>query len=75
MAPSDRDRAFGRRVTALRKAAGFESQEALARALGMSVFTISRYERGESKPSIDDLYRLAAELHTTASELLDGWPA
>ena len=61
---------FGRNLRRLRKAAGFDSQEALARALGVSVFTISRYERGETKPDINGLYALAAVLGVEASELL-----
>jgi transcriptional regulator with XRE-family HTH domain len=65
-----RDKVFGANVRRLRKAAGFESQEALARALDVSVFTISRYERGETKPDINGLYELAAVLGVQASELL-----
>lgn len=65
-----RDMRFGRRLRQLRVEAGFKSQEALARALGVSVFTISRYEQGTSKPSLDGLYTLAALLGVEAAELL-----
>lgn len=61
---------FGERVKAARKAAGFDSQEDLARALGVSVFTISRYEHGRSKPSFDGLYALAEILGVRVSDLL-----
>lgn len=70
MPGASRDKQFGANLRRLRKAAGFESQEALARALDVSVFRISRYERGETKPDIDGLYRLAAVLGVQASELL-----
>jgi transcriptional regulator with XRE-family HTH domain len=65
-----RDKVFGANLRRLRKDAGFESQEALARALDVSVFTISRYERGETKPDINGLYALAQVLGVEASELL-----
>lgn len=70
MAGDSRDKQFGANLRRLRKAAGFESQEALARALDISVFTISRYERGETKPDINGLYSLASVLGVQASELL-----
>lgn len=65
-----RDKVFGANLRRIRKDAGFESQEALARALDVSVFTISRYERGETKPDINGLYALAAVLGIQASDLL-----
>lgn len=67
----ERDKRFGDRVRLLRKAAGFPSQEALARELHVSLFTVSRYERGESKPDIDGLYRLAAALRVQVTDLLE----
>jgi transcriptional regulator with XRE-family HTH domain len=70
MGHETRDKVFGANLRRLRKAAGFESQEALARALDISVFTISRYERGETKPDINGLYALAGVLGVQASELL-----
>lgn len=70
MATDDRDRQFGENLRRLRKEAGFLSQEALARSLDISVFTISRYERGETKPDINGLYRLADALKVQPSELL-----
>lgn len=65
-----RDQRFGKRVRELRRAAGFDSQEALARVLHVSLFTVSRWERGESKPDIDGLYRLAGALGVKATDLL-----
>lgn len=70
MAHESRDKVFGANLKRLRQAAGFGSQEALARALDVSVFTISRYERGETKPDIDGLYALAELLGVEASVLL-----
>lgn len=64
-----RDRLFGARVRRYRKAAGY-TQEALARVLGVSLFTVSRWERGENKPDIDGLYRIAAALNIQVSDLL-----
>jgi len=70
MGNDGRDKQFGANLRRFRKAAGFDSQEALARAAGVSVFTISRYERGATKPDINALYALAAVLGVQASELL-----
>lgn len=70
MGQEQRDKVFGANLRRLRKAAGFDSQEALARAVDVSVFTISRYERGETKPDINGLYALAAILGVQASDLL-----
>jgi transcriptional regulator with XRE-family HTH domain len=61
---------FGETVRELRKAAGYESQEALARRLGVSLFTVSRWERDENRPDFDGLYRLADALGVTVAELL-----
>lgn len=68
---ASRDVAFGKRIQALRTQAGL-TQEALARLVGVSVFTVSRYEQGRSKPDIDGLYRLAQELGVKAADLLPG---
>jgi HTH-type transcriptional regulator/antitoxin HipB len=64
-----RDKLFGARVRRHRKAAGY-SQEALARELGVSLFTVSRWERGANKPDIDTLYRLASTLRIRVADLL-----
>lgn len=49
------------------------SQEDLARKLNVSVFTISRLERGKVKRlSVDMLLRLAGALDVPPSELLEG---
>jgi transcriptional regulator with XRE-family HTH domain len=66
-----RDIAFGKRVQERRTAAGL-TQEGLAHQLGVSVFTVSRWEQGRSKPDIDGLYALASALGVKAADLLPG---
>lgn len=46
------------------------TQRQLAIRLDLDQNTISRWEVGATKPDLDALARLAAELRTTASELL-----
>jgi transcriptional regulator with XRE-family HTH domain len=46
------------------------TQEALARELGVSWITVSRYERGKSQPTTNRLHLIADVLETTAAELL-----
>lgn len=70
MATTDRSRRFGERVRELRKDAGFVSQEALARQMGVSLFTVSRYERGASHPDFDGLHRLADALGVPVERLI-----
>lgn len=48
----------GQRIRQLREAMKL-SQEDLARALGLKLNAVSRWERGEAKPSIVSLYRVA----------------
>ncbi len=48
------------------------SQSQLANAIGVHVTNISRYERGENRPTSDVLTRLANELDVTADYLMDG---
>jgi len=48
------------------------SQNQLAKAIGVHVTNISRYERGENRPTSDVLTKLANELDVTADYLMDG---
>ena len=60
---------FGTKVAALRKGLKL-SQTELAQQLGTSVSVISRYERGEMTPSIENARRLADALGTSIAYLL-----
>ena len=48
------------------------SQNELANAIGVHVTNISRYERGENRPTTDVLTKLANALDTTADYLMSG---
>ncbi len=48
------------------------SQSQLAKAIGVHVTNISRYERGENRPTSEVLTKLANELDVTADFLMDG---
>ena len=48
------------------------SQGQLAKAIGVHVTNISRYERGENRPTSEVLTRLANELDVTSDYLMDG---
>jgi len=48
------------------------SQSKLAKIIGVHVTNISRYERGENKPTSDVLTKLANALGTTTDFLMDG---
>lgn len=61
---------FPGRVQEARLAAGY-TQEALARELGISWVTVSRWERGENEPPLSMLRRLASALGVQPSELLE----
>lgn len=60
---------FGRNLRKLRDERGL-TQESLARELGVSWITVSRYERGKSQPTANRLHLIAEVLDTTAAELL-----
>ncbi len=60
---------FSKRLAELRKEQKL-SQTKLATKLGTSFSVISRYERGEMTPSIDNAKKLAAILGTTVGYLL-----
>lgn len=61
--------AIPERIVTLRKKRGM-SQMDLARASGVWTSQISRFETGESKPSVDSLINLASALDCTADDLL-----
>ena len=48
------------------------SQSQLAKAIGVHVTNISRYERGENRPTSEVMGKLASELDVTADYLMDG---
>ena len=58
------------RLQQLRKENGY-SQEVLAEKLGISRQSISKWERGEASPEIDNLLALAKIYDVTIDELLD----
>ena len=60
---------FGKRLAELRKGKKL-SQTQLAKQLNTSISVISRYERGEMTPSIDNAKKLAGFLDTTVGYLL-----
>ncbi len=66
-------KSLGHRIRLARKAAGFSSAEALARAFEppLSGMTVQRWEMGMHKPSIDRLHELARLLGVQPSDLLD----
>lgn len=65
------DLAMAQRLVDRRKAAGL-SQEALAAQLGVSRQAVSKWERSESSPDIDNLIALAALYGVSLDELLYG---
>jgi len=60
---------FSKRLAQLRKEQKL-SQTKLATKIGSSFSVISRYERGEMTPSIDNAVKLAQVLNTTVGYLL-----
>jgi transcriptional regulator with XRE-family HTH domain len=60
-----------RHLRELRKAAGFTSQDALARRLRMPKTTIARWETGARMPRAKNLRKLAKVLGITVDELLN----
>lgn len=63
------DEAFGRVLRDLRTQRGI-SQEALALAAGSGRTFVSQLERGERGASLKTLFRLAAELEVSPSEIV-----
>ncbi len=60
---------LGERIRELRTECGL-SQKQLADKIGVATNTVSQYESGKSKTSIDVLANLAVELDTTTDFLL-----
>ncbi len=60
---------LGERIRELRTECGL-SQKQLAAEIGVATNTVSQYESGKSKTSIDVLANLAAALDTTTDYLL-----
>ena len=60
--------AFGDRLKELRRAAG-ETQPVLAKAVGVSTGQIVRFEKGEQKPGLDNLWKLADHFQVTMDYL------
>lgn len=60
--------AFGDRLKKLRRAAG-ETQPVLAKAVGVSTGQIVRFEKGEQKPGLDNLWKLADHFQVTMDYL------
>lgn len=61
---------FGRTLAEARAAAGFENQAALAKALGCSQQSVSRWEAGQSRPRQAQLAKLATVLRLDPAELV-----
>lgn len=56
--PSKAREQFGRRLAAIREAAGYDTQTEFATLLKMSVQRYSRYERGETEPNLETLQEI-----------------
>ena len=64
---------FGQRLARLRKKAGI-TQEKLAEILDVSYMTVRRWEWNKNAPRLDEAKNIAAALHVTEDELLNGVP-
>ena len=60
---------FPERVASLRKKKGL-TQQVLAKAIGIHISQLKRYEAGTSQPTLDVLRNLAVELSVSADVLL-----
>ena len=65
----DKSSIFSKNLKNLRKKAG-KSQTDLANAVGVSLLTVFRWEKGERQPRLDEIAKVAAVLNVTESELL-----
>ena len=64
---------FGDRLRKLRKKSGL-TQEKLADAVGVSLLTLFRWEKGERSPRIDEIKALAKALGVSEADLLNKPP-
>lgn len=60
---------FGERLRKLREKAGL-SRDELATKLQLSYWAVAKYEKGERKPDIETVKKIATLLHTTMGYLL-----
>jgi transcriptional regulator with XRE-family HTH domain len=58
----------GRRIRAFRKLKGY-TQEQLAKDIGISVSVLGEVERGNRKPKVDLLQKIANQFSITVDEL------
>jgi ribosome-binding protein aMBF1 (putative translation factor) len=70
---SDAERRFGKRLKAARLAAGYATQAAAAKALGVKQPLISQYEAGERIPPITRLIEIVAALGLNPRLLVPEW--
>lgn len=70
--PSERGRAFGQRLAAARKRAGYGSQTALARRMGLHKLTVHKHESQGFMPSRQVLEHYSFLLGVTPQHLLYG---
>lgn len=61
----------GKYIADKRKSLGL-TQKQVAEKLGMSDKSVSKWERGESLPTVDNLYALSRLLHTSVDDILIG---
>ena len=59
------------RIKTLRKKAGL-NQDELADLIDVSIMTVRRWEWGARSPRMEEVKRIAAALHVTEAELLNG---
>ena len=64
---------FGAWLCEIRKKRAL-TQEELASIIGVATKTLQRWEYGETSPKTKDIFKLAAALHITEAELLNGTP-
>lgn len=65
---------FPDNLKAARKAAGYGSQEAAARAMGVAMHTWARWERGSQAPSLETLGTIGELLKIAPAKLLEETP-
>lgn len=63
---------FGERLMIYRKRAGLSKKE-LAKRVGISVSTLTKYENDESQPNVDMLTDLAIALDISVMKLFSGF--